>query len=80
MENVKILNRLQLLALRYFSSEFKNLKIIAFEGFGDGEALKLYKKVFDKLNVLSIFKSSLLNSYSEYAIDKNYALVIHNNR
>ncbi len=78
-ENVTLLNRLQLLALKklHHLTPLDNLKVIGFADYADKEAVKLYQAVFPQKVVLS--KNEVFNKNGKYSIEQDYALVIHNN-
>lgn len=80
VENVTILNRLQLLALKELNKKtpLANLKVVGFNGYADPLCLHLYKGVFEDKEVVS--KTALFSSVNgKYNYEKPYALVEHNN-
>ncbi|CRX38483.1 hypothetical protein [Estrella lausannensis] len=80
VENVALLNRLQLLALKELNkkSPLVHLKVIGFNGYADPKCLDLYKVVFEDKEVVS--KTSLFaGAGGKYSFEKAYALVEHNN-
>lgn len=78
-ENVPVLNRLQLLALKmhHQHSPLENLKVIGFANFADKAAVDLYKVAFQEKAVHA--KDELFSNKGLYSMSEDYALVIHNN-
>ncbi len=78
-ENVSLLNRLQLLALKKYHQDLplENLKIIGFGDFADKGAVGLYQTVFPDKKVCP--KDQLFNDGRYYSVKEDYALIIHNN-
>lgn len=82
LQNVNILNRLQILALKQLneSSPLQHLKCIGFNNYADKGAVDLYKKVFPGPDKEVMAKADLFQGTDgKYNYDKPYALVIHNN-
>lgn len=84
MENVCILNRLQILALKFLKSEisFVNLKRIGFNDFDDKPEKNVSFGAVALLN--SVFPNKALSKKElfvsgHYSVNEDYALVIHNN-
>lgn len=81
-ENVRLLNRLQLLALKKFhkNTPLENLKMIGFSDAGnngDREGVACYKICFPGKEIDS--KDDLFKDNGNYSVNKDYALVVHNN-
>lgn len=93
-DNVKLLNRLQILALKQLhqNTPLQNLKGVVFNDYADKDmtaqmngktvkvdAISLYKKVFPEIEIDIISKAEAFKIMSLYSIDSDYALVVHNN-
>lgn len=79
-ENVPLLNRLQLLALKHLSKHtpFNNLKVIGVNNYADKTLPDLYAQVFKEVSVLP--KTELFKGENGlYSPLGDYALVLHNN-
>ena len=80
--NVIFLNRLQTLAFKVLlqSSEFRNLKIIAFCDAGDHDNIEMLENVFADKGVKVISRSALFSGEDEtYNGPEGLTLVLHNN-
>ncbi len=80
-QNLPILNRLQLLALKmqHQRSPLKNLKAVGIDNFGDAEVVDLYKATFPKKAQDIFAKNDLFRNDGLYSVNADWALVIHNN-
>lgn len=79
-ENVDILNRLQLLAIKevYETNALKNLKIVGFNHFEDSTAINLYRRALPTIQVCS--KQELFSGPNKtYSNTDGFALIEHNN-
>lgn len=76
-ESVAILNRLQGLALKniHANSPLNNLKVVGFNNYSDEGMVDLLKKALPDKDVKP--KKEVFDG--QYKINKNYALVLHNN-
>lgn len=77
-QNAAFLNRLQALALKcvHANTPLQNLKLIGFNNFADPKGLEMLKHVFPGKVVP---KADLFQNTQNYSVNKNWALVLHNN-
>lgn len=82
-ENVTVLNRLQILAMKHVQANtpFQNLKGIAFNDYADPKAVGLLRNVFPAIPKDNVNSKTAFFPNGSYKApgDKGWALVLHNN-